>query len=397
MILFDAERAWAHSQLVKSTLNDPATPGAAKHQMHKRLSRATLHAAKLKDIATSPKIQLSKAQQGQATAYWLYMKGSLAFEQGKHRDGLQSLSVAHVLLTKLADTAETAQSEALANEVIDDIEPMLRFCAYKVEIDTSRGVSAIAEQTATTERTKLVEGYDDLIKNLEDEGNATKRESVSLRWRGQDIPVRSAELVDVVIKVQSALKSLQADQDIAGAKSASRSAEGKKVKGARREVLGARRMGTYDKALLVLSDAENVARQLVEDNKIALSKSSSTRHETSSAPLQLAHACIVYHLLSVRTKRDLLLIADTSSKLATREERIRTKDREYVARTGERNEGLADKKLRKQRARVYPSLVKIYDGIVLSLEQMRDLEPVEQDGDLATLVEARNAAVLASR
>lgn len=364
--------------------------------MHKRLSRAVMHASNLKDVAASPKLELSRAQQGQATAYWLYMKGSLAFEQGKHKDGLDALSVAHTLLTKLAETAETAQAEALANEVIDDIEPMLRFCAYKLEIDTSRGVSHIAEQTASTERTKLVDGYDSLVKGLEEEGNATKRESVALRWRGKDIPVRNAELVDVVIKVQRALKSLQADQELAGAKSTS-SGKKSKAKTGRTEVLGARRMGTYDKALLILSDAENVARQLVEDNKIALSKSSSTRHETLSAPLQLAHACIVYHLLAVRTKRDLLLIADTSSKLSAREERIRNKDREYVARTGQRNEGLADKKIRRQCARVYPSLVKVYDGIVLSLEQMRDLEPVEQDGDLATLVEARNAAVLASR
>lgn len=235
--------------------------------MLKRLSRAVLHANKLKDIASSPSLHLSKAQQGQAVAYWLYMKGSHHFEQGKFRDGLNSLSVAHMLLSKLAQTAETAQAEALANEVIDDVEPMLRFCAYRLEIDTIRGVGAVAAETAPSEQKKLVENYDELVQGLEEEGKTAQRESVELRWRNKDIPVRSAELVDVIIKVQRALKSLQADADLAGAKSAK--AEGKTRKAGRREVMGARRMGTYDKALLVLSDAEAVAKQLVEDNKVS--------------------------------------------------------------------------------------------------------------------------------
>lgn len=125
--------------------------------------------------------------------------------------------------------------------------------------------------------------------------------------------------------------------------------------------------------------------------------STSARFEASSAPLQLAHSYIVYQLLSVRTKRDLLLIEDTSSKLESREAKIREKEREYIIKTGSRDEDKAEKKVRKHRARVYPSLVKIYDGIVQSLEQMRDLEAVEQDGDLAAKVEARIAFVRASR
>lgn len=113
--------------------------------------------------------------------------------------------------------------------------------------------------------------------------------------------------------------------------------------------------------------------------------------------MQLAHAFIVYQLLSVRIKRDLLLVKDTSAKLEAREVKIRAKERDFVATTGVRNEDKADKKIRKQRARTYPSIVKLYDGIVQSLETMRDLESVEQDGDLASKVEARIAMARASR
>jgi signal recognition particle subunit SRP68 len=93
---------------------------------------------------------------------------------------------------------------------------------------------------------------------LEEQGKKEEREAVELVWRGRDIPVRSAELVGVVLKVKKAIASLEADKDVGG----------KKKKGGRKEVMGARRMGTYDKALLVLSEGEDVARQLVEDNKV---------------------------------------------------------------------------------------------------------------------------------
>ncbi|KAI5474494.1 signal recognition particle subunit SRP68, partial [Pseudohyphozyma bogoriensis] len=130
---------------------------------------------------------------------------------------------------------------------------------------------------------------------------------------------------------------------------------------------------------------------------IASSRSTSTRSDATSAALQQAHAYIVYQLLSIRTKRDLLLIDDTQSKLASRETKIRAKEADFVSETGAKDPKVAETKIKKQRARVYPGLVKVYDGIVLNLEQMRDLEAVEQDGDLAATVEARIAFVKASR
>ena len=188
------------------------------------------------------------------------MKGSLAFEQGKHQDGVNALSVAHTLLSKLAETAETAHSEALANEMIDDVEPMLRFCAYKLGLDTSQGVAELAEQTSAEQQDQLVEGYSQLVKGLEENGQNSQRETVELSWQGSQIPIRSAELVGVVLKVKQALASLEADRGTAKSSA--------KQKGGRKDVMGARRMGTYDKALLVLSDGEEIARQLVEDNKV---------------------------------------------------------------------------------------------------------------------------------
>jgi signal recognition particle subunit SRP68 len=83
--------------------------------------------------------------------------------------------------------------------------------------------------------------------------------------------VRNAELVDIVIKVKKAILSLEADKDLGSGGKKNNTREQRTSKG-RKEILGARRMGTYDKALLVLSDAEVVAKQLLDDNKVCLPK-----------------------------------------------------------------------------------------------------------------------------
>lgn len=189
------------------------------------------------------------------------LKGSLAFEKNKHEEGLAALSLAHALLSRIASSSETAHGEALANEWIDDIEPMLRFCAYSLQLDISSGTETLIAETARKEESRLYKGYDALVEELEKGGGRLKRETVELKWRGRDIPVRNAQLVGVMLKVNTTLKGLEADKDVG-------SSQKKKVAG-RKEVMGAKRMATYDRTLLVLSEAEEVARQLVEDHKVS--------------------------------------------------------------------------------------------------------------------------------
>jgi signal recognition particle subunit SRP68 len=151
---------------------------------------------------------------------------------------------------------------------MDEIEPMLRFCAYKLGKDTSKGVNVIARQVADDKLSTVVRGWDELKTRLEEEGSVEQKEQVEVRWRGEIVPVRNVELVDAAVKVQQVLASLEKDDS--GAKKGGEGSAGKRKAEGKKETLGARRMGTYDKALLVLGEAEQVASQLVEDNKVSL-------------------------------------------------------------------------------------------------------------------------------
>ncbi|GAA5824905.1 hypothetical protein JCM5353_002925 [Sporobolomyces roseus] len=397
ILLFDSERCWAQSQLLKAELGDPASPPSTKHHLAKRLNKATSHAHDLLDISQDPSIssRLSATQLGQIQAYYHLLAGSLAFERSKHDQGLELLSIAYQILHELASTANSATDEALFNESMDEIEPMLRFCAYKLGKDTSSGSAVIAKEVASDKLSTSVKGWDELKGRLEEEGKSEKKEQVEVRWRGEVVPVRNVELVGAAVKVQQVLSSLEKDQT--SVKKGGEGSAGKRKADGKKEVMGARRMGTYDKALLVLGEAEQIASQLVDDNKIALSKGHSARFEASSQPLNLFHSYIQYNLLSVRAKRDLLLIASTSSKLAAREAKARETEAAYVSRTETRDPSVVEDKIRRLRTKAYPGLVKVYDTVLLSLEGMRDMEAVARDDELATKVEARIEVVRAQR
>ena len=261
IVLFDAERCWAHSQQLKSTLDDPATPPATKHLFAKRLTKASSHAAELLALVQSPDLasRLSAAHVAQVQAYALVQRGTVAFERNKHADGLAALSAAFEVLARIAETAPSATDEALANELMDEVEPMLRFCAYRLGLDTASGVASIAKDVAGRDMGALVPEWDALSAKLGAEGQPGARESVEIRWRGEVVPVRNAELVGPALKVQDALASLREDEQRSGSKGGE-GAQGK------RKAAGQGQGGK--KEILVLSDAEAVAHQLVEDNQV---------------------------------------------------------------------------------------------------------------------------------
>lgn len=252
VVLFECERTWSHSQSLKAQNKSNA------HHQHKRLSKASQKSQSLLNLCQSIKSRLSPAHLAQVSAYHLFLKGALPFEQGKHEEGLNTLSVLWQLLNAIGEAAESGKEEALGLEMMDEVEPMARFCAYQLGKDTSKGVAQLSAQIATSELCeKTLPGYDSLVKSLES-SKGEKKEKVELSWRGENIPVRSAELVEVVIKVKRVVESLEKDSRVVQEK--------KKGKGVR---LGQKSMSAYDKALAVLGEAEETTRKLVQDNKVS--------------------------------------------------------------------------------------------------------------------------------
>ena len=171
------------------------------------------------------------------------------------------MSVARGLLDELAASATTSRDQALAVLFADEIGPEIRYCAHELGREKSYDVDGIVAKFAAKHRNEVVEGCDALINKLQSEGKANhtgqaKKKLEELSWEGKPVPVRNPELVDVLLKVQDAEARLDVHK-IASSDKPHKESRSKKG------------VAAYDAILLALSDAEEVARKLVEAQQVS--------------------------------------------------------------------------------------------------------------------------------
>lgn len=205
----------------------------------------------------------------EASAYTLILSGRFLRFRDEFEDALDQLCVARDLLDLLANTANNSRDQALATLFADEISPEIRFCAHQLGNTKSYDIDNIVKEVAPKQRVSLVDGYDQLTKRLKiesqsgnsDEGRERLKE---LLWEGQPIPVRNPELVDALLRVQKAQEQMRSTEDglVKEAVQPANSKEGKRHHKSRKGV------AAFDAILAALSEAEEVARKLVETQQV---------------------------------------------------------------------------------------------------------------------------------
>ncbi|KAJ7771957.1 hypothetical protein DFH07DRAFT_953249 [Mycena maculata] len=374
LLLLEAERAWAYSQELTSLALLPANDDKAstlRHSATGRFRRAVSWSTQLLSLCQSlfAVSRLSAEHLLQVTIYTLILNGRFLRYRDEFEDALIQLSVARGLLDELAASAPTSRDQALATLFSDGIGPEIRYCAHELGRTKAYDIDGIVAGVAGKHRNNIVEGCDNIIKKLKSEGDvagkgASRKKLAELTWEGQPVPVRSPELVDVLLKVQ------EAEHRLDGYEQGS-SADPKKAGPSKKNI------AAYDAILLALSDAEDVARKLVEAQH--LSGSSSSAAQGGPRDIHFVHAYIVYQLLSRRIQRDLLLVSALLSSQPGPQARAQKANPEQVD------------------ARLFPAVVKLLDTVLQSLNQTRTLSVVDDSPDLASAVEARLSFTKARR
>ncbi|KZT08944.1 uncharacterized protein LAESUDRAFT_675461 [Laetiporus sulphureus 93-53] len=397
LLLFESERAWVYSQELSQQTPQLATnrkgappkghhSDAASLRRHatSRLRRAVNWATQLLSHcqALYASSRLSAENLVQATVYTLIVNGRLLRHRYDYEDALIQLSVARNLLDELAAKAATSRDQALAVSFADEIGPEIRYCAHELRRENSYDVDAIVADVAPKHRNEIVEGCDALLASLGKEASSAaggQKKLEPVMWEDEPVPVRNPELVDVLLRVQEAEARLKSAEELPIVQDAAEG--GKKKEKAGKGARSKRGVAAYDAILLALSDAEEVARKLVEVQQLS---SSTISLAAGTRDIQFVHAYIVYQLLSYRIQRDLLLIA--------------TLLHQSQAHTDADQKGGASKP-HKERvdARLFPAVVKLLDTIIQSLDQMRALAIVDESPDLASAVEARLSFTKARR
>ncbi|GJE94179.1 signal recognition particle subunit SRP68 [Phanerochaete sordida] len=381
LLLFEAERAWTYSQELSQLAALPANKDKASairknatSRFRKAVNWATQLLSHCQALHASGRLPASGLIQ--ATVYTLVLNGRFLRHRFAFDDALAQLCVARALLDALAAHAGTSRDQALAVAFADEIGAEIRHSAHELGTAQAYDVDAIVAETAAAHRTQLVDGYDTLLAELAQEnagGAAAERKKLKpLLWEGEPVPIRNPELVDVLLKVQEAEEKLRTVSEGKAAEPVADAGKKGKVGKSHRSKQG---VAAYDAILLALSDAEAVARKLVEAQQ--LSGGSSTA-PVGTRDLQFVHAFIVYQLLARRIQRDLLLIST-----------LLHQSQPSSHRPGEASTSRAGTSKQQVDARLFPAVVKLLDTVIQSLTQMRTLAIVDDSPDLAASVDAR--------
>ncbi|XP_006454823.1 hypothetical protein AGABI2DRAFT_182788 [Agaricus bisporus var. bisporus H97] len=379
LLLFEAERAWSYSQELISQALLPANKDRAstlRHSATGRFRRAVHWSTQLlshcQALYTNSRITVASLLE--VTIYTIIMNGRFLRFREEFEDAVMQLSVARSLLDELASAAQTSREQALAVLFADEIGPEIRYCAHELGRTKSYDVDGIVAEIAPKYQNSIVEGCDDLVKKLHSEGRGGEKGGLPqklkpLFWEDQPVPIRNPELVDVLLKVQ------EAEGKLASQTTGDSTTDGNKLVKEKQSKKG---VAAYDAILSTLSDAEDVARKLVEVHQLSGGSASNTA--SGSRDIQFVHAYIVYQLLSRRIQRDLLL----ASVLLASQGHFKDSSTHTV-------------KHKQVDMRLYPAVVKLLDTVVQSLDQMRTLSIVDDNPDLAHAVEARSTFTKARR
>lgn len=273
LLLIEAERAWAYSQelinnSLKSTNKDAAS--TLRHHATGRFRRSVHWSTQLLSHCQTlfASGRLSAENLLEATVYTLVLNGRFLRYRDDFEDALIQLAAARSLLDELATAATNSRDQALATLFSDDIGPEIRYCAHELGRAKAYDIDAIVQELAAEHRNELVDNCEQLIKTFKsddyDTSDISRKRLETIVWEGGPLPIRNPELVDVFLKVQEAERKL-VQQDPSAV-----------PKGSKKGV------AAYDAILLALSDAEEVARKLVEAQQVRSDAASHLFHILSS-------------------------------------------------------------------------------------------------------------------
>jgi len=252
LLLFSAERSLAHSHELKSLKTKPNPPSNLRRDQLSWLRRALQISTQLYTIANKlAPTRMSQQTLAQLTIYHLSVRSELSFERSQWAESLTDLAIRRKLLATLAEAARDDFEQALANEFIDSYDPLIRYSAYQLGRKESHDIEGVVGDVDAEMMEEALPGLGKLLEELRGETNVSemekgRKELRNIEFAGEKIEMRSAEMVGVMLKVQEALGRVKGRE------------EGGKGKG----------MRGWDRVLLVLGEAETVARRLLDDHEV---------------------------------------------------------------------------------------------------------------------------------
>ncbi|KAF9341572.1 signal recognition particle subunit srp68 [Linnemannia elongata] len=324
LMLFQAERAWGYAMEIKALSVALDDTRKQQHYMN-RLKKAAKTAGELEALCSTKAGKVDVRSTLDAQAYSALMSGYVLFEAQQWQGALEKFSAARAIYDKLS-LAGTSHQEALCHAAMDEIDPNIRFCGYRLRLAKD----------------------DVLMREIEHLIAQTRQEKAqdleSIQWRSKVLPLKNPKLATAILAAQETAAELN------------------NLQGAASEA----KLEQFDKVLQAYAEVEKHVKKALKEDAVAAAKVKSSKSEQNTADLNMIATYISYSSLRTAIDRNLLLAKDIYNKL------------EGDEATTDRNEDVH-----------YQNLVKAYDNVVQNLTAIQELPGVAADTILASEVESK--------
>lgn len=181
---------------------------------------------------------------------------------------------------KFTKINSTAEQEALSFSAIDEIDPNIRFCAYKLQLSGGQDIDGIVSKHHGPGLGQLKE---QLAKIGDDK---SKDQSLkTLMWRDKEFTIKNQGLAQSVLKAQDLRKSINTSDASA-----------------------------FDAVLSAWAEADKLAKKALKDDKEATAKVTSSRSAVATEDLNNLFTFVEYNLFGSSIERNVCLVDQVVEK-----------------------------------------------------------------------------------
>lgn len=332
--------------------------GRTRKQIVSRLDKAARTAESLVELLADPQVNASRNDRLEAQAYAALIRGAALFENRSWGPSVGSYAVARVVYGALSSATKGDIFKDLLSETID---PSIRYAAYQLKTPRTIPIPVIARKAFPQDNAWLVQQVNDLDSNILRQGEADSKKSAenaprTLSWRSREVQIEDAAISLAWGRVEEAKARLS--EQI----SSLSDADGKDIAAA------------YDEVLTATQDAVDATKEAIDELRGEGAAQSDPRMQS----LQITRTAVNYEMISWRIGRNRVLTGDRDGAVENYQTASRKKSKKEPTPAQRRKDETHSRKAAKLR-----ELVALYEGILQSVESIKELPGVAADQTLA--------------
>lgn len=361
-----AERAWAHAMTMKSAhaADNKGITGSTRSHIVSRLHKAARTAEQLAEVLGGEGSGANQTDVLEARAYAALLRGAEQLEKHSWEECLRSYSIARIIYSALASESKKDTFKDLLSETID---PSIRYAAYQLKSPRSLTIPTIARKAFPKDDEDLISIIQSVNREaLEDTEGDAKMGATSpttITFRSREVRIEDAAIATAWLALQDA-KATLAEKLSAGSLSPKEMA------------------AAYDDVLAASQDSVDATKQAIDE----LKADGVTQGDSRMQSLAVTRTAVNYEMISWRIGRNRVLSGERDGAVVQKHT--------HSNKRRKPNDGEAERPkpepVGRQLARLKEKTV-LYDGIMQSLESIKELPGVAADDELSARLNATSS------